>query len=183
MCSSQRPIGRQPCPVIYAVANPVRSLLDRKISEKHQQSCNLALKQKKVKNNVKNAEKNRRQIQKRMVWMQRRAGNPLKKNGCMVYTRTQHEEGRSLERIWHNASHEPLDAFPGSQLSRIYTQGITSTTPVLYVLYRRCPLHANRGVGKERSIKYWLMVKPEKEEPATGTALKTTGPVPMESPQ
>ena len=38
--SSHEPIGPQPYPVIYVVANPVRGLLDRKRSEEHLQSSN-----------------------------------------------------------------------------------------------------------------------------------------------
>ena len=38
--SSHQPIGPQPYPVIYVVANPVRGLLDRKRSEEHQPSSN-----------------------------------------------------------------------------------------------------------------------------------------------
>ena len=38
--SSYKPIGPQPYPVIYVVANPVRGLLDRKISEEHLHSSN-----------------------------------------------------------------------------------------------------------------------------------------------
>ena len=37
-------IGPQPYPVIYVVANPVRGLLDRKISEEHLQSSNESMK-------------------------------------------------------------------------------------------------------------------------------------------
>ena len=40
------------------------------------------------------------------------------------------------------------------------------------------------GDGKERRIKNWSMVKPEKAAPViTGTALRTTGPVPVDSRQ
>ena len=35
------------------------------------------------------------------------------------------------------------------------------------------------GVGKERHIKNWSMVKPEKEISVPRTALRTTGPVPV----
>ena len=39
------------------------------------------------------------------------------------------------------------------------------------------------GVGKERRIKNWPMVMPEKAAPVTGTTLRTTGPVPADSRQ
>ena len=38
--SSHQPIGLQPYPVIYVVANPLRGLLYRKRSEEHLQSFN-----------------------------------------------------------------------------------------------------------------------------------------------
>ena len=37
------------------------------------------------------------------------------------------------------------------------------------------------SVGKERLIKIWSEVKPEKEAPVTRTTLRTTGPVPADS--
>ena len=39
------------------------------------------------------------------------------------------------------------------------------------------------GVGKERRIKNCFMMKPEKAAPVIGTALRTTGPVPVDSQQ
>ena len=37
---NHKPIGPQPYPVIYTVSNPVRGLLDSKLSEEHLQSSN-----------------------------------------------------------------------------------------------------------------------------------------------
>ena len=47
-------------PVIYAVANPVRGMLDRKISEEHLQSSNESIKQNKTKNDKKKGKKSKR---------------------------------------------------------------------------------------------------------------------------
>ena len=39
------------------------------------------------------------------------------------------------------------------------------------------------GVGKERDNKNWSMVKPEKAAPVTGTALRNTGPMQVDTRQ
>ena len=46
-----------------------------------------------------------------------------------IHARAQHREGHSQERVWSNASQEPSVARPRSQVSRLSTQGRTSTTP------------------------------------------------------
>ena len=92
--SHQPPIGPQPYPVIYVVANPVRGLLDRKKSEEHLQSSNESKKH------------NRKQNK-----------NDKKKETIIKYTcqKNIEEEGHSIERAWYSASREPSDTLPGSQ--------------------------------------------------------------------
>ena len=56
--------------------------------------------------------------------MQRRAGNlKIKRmHGDSIKTRTQHEEGHSIERVWYIASREPSDTPPDRNSLRICTQ-------------------------------------------------------------
>ena len=54
VCSSHEPIGFQVYPVIYAVANSVLVLLERKISDEHLQRSNESIKTKKQGKNDKN---------------------------------------------------------------------------------------------------------------------------------
>ena len=56
--SSHKPIGPQPYPVIYAVANPVRGLLNVKIPEERLQSSNESIKTKTRTKHKRQKEKN-----------------------------------------------------------------------------------------------------------------------------
>ena len=51
VCFSHQPIGPQPYPVIYGVANPVRGLLNRKTPEEHLQNFNESMTTKTKQNN------------------------------------------------------------------------------------------------------------------------------------
>ena len=96
LCSSHQPIGPQPYPAIYVVANPVRSLLDREntreTSTKLQREHENKTKQKQDKNDKKKGTITQSTCQKKM------------------------EEGHSIYRVWYSASREPSDNLPGSQL-------------------------------------------------------------------
>ena len=86
----------KPYPVIYVVANPVRGLLDRKISEEHLPSSN--------ESNKKNTNKQKRQRERN------------KNNKIHMTCQKKIDEGHSIERVvWHSASREPSDTLPGSQ--------------------------------------------------------------------
>ena len=62
MCSSHQPIGPQQYPVIFAAANPIRGLLDRKRSKEHLQSSNYENIKQKQKTEIK---QKRRKIRKK----------------------------------------------------------------------------------------------------------------------
>ena len=50
------------------------------------------------------------------------------------------------------------------------------------IVFYKCPLHTSSGCGKREAHKNWsLVMKPEKAEPVSATALRTTGPVPANS--
>ena len=93
--SSHLPIGPQPYPVLYGVANPVRGLLDRKRSEEHLPSSNQS--KRKTQTNKNDNEK----------------GTRIAKYTCQKKI----DDGHSMERVWHSASREPSDTLPGSQPS------------------------------------------------------------------
>ena len=78
---------------IYAVANPVHGLLDRKRSEEHLPSSNES--------------KRRTQTNKN----DKEKGTRITKYTCQKKI----DEGHSIERVWHSASREPSDTLPGSQ--------------------------------------------------------------------
>ena len=78
------------------VANPVRGLLDRKISEEHLPSSNESKRNPEKHKHTKNDEE--------------------KGTGITKYTdQKKIDEGHSIERVWHSASREPSDTLPGSQ--------------------------------------------------------------------
>ena len=58
-----------------------------------------------------------------------------------------------------------------------------SPSPILFFLYRTCPLHANSWRGKREAHINWSVVKSEKAARVTRTTLRTTGPVPADSRQ
>ena len=90
--SSHLPIGPQPYPVIHVVANPVRGLLDRKISEEHLPSSN------------ESKEKHKHTNDKKIG------------TGITKYTgQRKMNERHSIERVWHSAGREPSDTLLGSQ--------------------------------------------------------------------
>ena len=80
-------------PVLYVVANLVRGLLDRKRSEEHLPSSNES--KRKTQTNKNDKEK----------------GTRIAKYTCQKKI----DDGHSIERVWHSASREPSDTFPGSQ--------------------------------------------------------------------
>ena len=91
--SSHQPIGTQPYPVLYVVANPVRGLLDRKRSEEHLPSSN----ESKI---ITQTNKNDKE-----------KGTRTAKYTCQKKI----DDGHSIERVWNSASREPSDTLPGSQ--------------------------------------------------------------------
>ena len=85
--------GSTSYPVVYVVANPVRGLLDRKISEEHLPSSNES--KRKTQTHKSDKEKGAR---------------------ITKYTgQKKIDEGHSIERVRHSASREPSDTLPGSQ--------------------------------------------------------------------
>ena len=93
----------QPYPVLYAVAIPIRGLLDRKISKEHLQSSNESIK---IKTNRNDKKRN--------------------KNTKIMLEKIQ---GHSIERAWYTASRQTSYTPRESQLFCICTKGIASTTP------------------------------------------------------
>ena len=81
--------------VLYVVANPVRGLLDRKISEKHLLIPSFNESKIKTQTNKNDKEK----------------GTRISKYICQKKI----ADGHSTERVWHSASREPSDTLPGSQ--------------------------------------------------------------------
>ena len=143
--SSQYPIGPQPYPVLYVVANPVRGLLGRKRSEEHLPSSNESNKKTQThkkrqrernrNNKIHGPEKDGCQSGTCVVcWTEKDQRNiyqaPMrakekhkhtkndneKETGITKYTcQKKIDEGHSIERVWHSASRQPSDTLPGSQ--------------------------------------------------------------------
>ena len=124
VCSSHKPIGPQPYPAIYVIANPVRGLLDRKRSEEHLQRSNDMT--------TANTKQNK---------------NDKKKGITPSICQKKIEEGHSIERVWYTASRNPSDTPPpyrnylafapiGIVYTSLYSQG-----------YRFLYRHSRRRLG------------------------------------
>ena len=120
---------------IYAVANPVRGLLNRKISEEHLQSSNESIdREKQEKNEIKKNKKRkcRKDLLGRIQRQTRR--EPLllyikRMHGDSIHARVQPKERLSLERVWYIASREPSEPPPlDCNYFAFAPKGITSTT-------------------------------------------------------
>ena len=108
-------IVAQPYPEIYAVANPIRGLVDSKRSEEHLKSSNVSIKNKTRQNRQKERklqhEKTEHNVAVRTARKQRGAQGigKIKRMHGLDDSDSIHKQGYSLERVWYIGSHEPSD--------------------------------------------------------------------------